>query len=129
MSRSAFSAMAIISLCLAVNVSAAEGWARLKPGMSRVETVTVVGHPLIRTQGRGFEVWIYDGGAEVVCYRGALVAWTAPAVATATEDAHVETPATEQPNDPAKSPDAANPRKKIHRVYDKFPAFRTEIRL
>jgi hypothetical protein len=62
----------------AVSSHAAEGWAQLKSGMSRADTATALGDPLLRNIGRGFEVWLYDGGAEVLCFQGMVVAWTAP---------------------------------------------------
>ena len=46
--------------------------------MNRLETASILGTPLFKNTGRGFELWIYDSGAEVVCYRGMVVAWTAP---------------------------------------------------
>jgi hypothetical protein len=46
--------------------------------MSRADTATALGDPLLRNIGRGFEVWLYDGGAEVLCFQGMVVAWTAP---------------------------------------------------
>jgi hypothetical protein len=57
---------------------AAEGWSVMKAGMNRVETTTALGDPLIRNIARGFEVWLYDGGAEVLCFQERVVAWTAP---------------------------------------------------
>lgn len=58
---------------------ATEGWSLLKSGMNRAETATTLGDPLLKNIGRGFEVWLYDGGAEVLCLHGVVVAWTAPA--------------------------------------------------
>src|SRR5512141_1565394 len=65
-------------LLLATSVEAADGWSRLRPGMTRGETMTVLGSPVLKTNGHGFELWLYDGGAEVVCYRGVVLGWTAP---------------------------------------------------
>lgn len=56
----------------------AEGWTRLKAGMASKEMAALLGAPLIKSGGRQFEVWIYDAGAEVVCFRGSVVAWTSP---------------------------------------------------
>jgi hypothetical protein len=49
--------------------------------MSANRTVALLGAPVMRNHGHGFETWIYDHGAEVVIYAGlTLVGWTAPAV-------------------------------------------------
>ena len=64
--------------CLPVLAGGAERWADVKPGMSADETTTALGRPLIRNGGKGFELWIYDQGAEVVFY-GGVIAWTVPA--------------------------------------------------
>lgn len=53
-------------------------WGAIKAGLTRVETLAAVGEPLMRSAGREFELWIYDRGAEIVCFRGRIVAWTAP---------------------------------------------------
>lgn len=60
---------------------AAEGWERLKLGMTSDEALAAIGTPLMRSAGKGFEIWIYDQQAEVVFYGGPLVAWTSPATA------------------------------------------------
>ena len=70
-------AFAVALLC-STGVRADEGWGQLKAGMTRVDAVSTLGTPLFKNMGRGFELWIYDRGAEVVCYRGTLVAWTVP---------------------------------------------------
>ncbi|HEY8994253.1 MAG TPA: hypothetical protein VIM71_06315, partial [Lacunisphaera sp.] len=63
-------------------------WARLKIGMSAKETVSLLGDPVFRRQGRGFQTWTYDDGAEVlIC--GLVVGWTAPR-STTTLIAHTE---------------------------------------
>jgi len=66
-------------LCAGDAEASSEGWLQLKAGMNRVETASALGAPLFKNLGRGFELWIYDGGAEVVCFQGAVVAWTPPA--------------------------------------------------
>lgn len=68
-----------LSLLCSTAMSAADKWAGLKAGMSRGEAMTVLGTELVASSGRGFEVAIYDGQAEVVYLRGQVVAWTAPA--------------------------------------------------
>src|SRR5687768_11729906 len=62
----------------ATNVTGAEGWSVLKSGMNQSDTVSALGDPLLKNVARGFEVWLYDGGAEVLCFMGVVVAWTAP---------------------------------------------------
>ncbi|MEO6004124.1 MAG: hypothetical protein ABIZ04_10650 [Opitutus sp.] len=71
-------AFAAALLCSSGVGKAEEGWGQLKAGMTRVDAVSTLGTPLFKNLGRGFELWIYDRGAEVVCFRGTLVAWTAP---------------------------------------------------
>jgi hypothetical protein len=54
-----------------------EGWAQLKIGMAETEAVAALGEPLMRLNGKGFEVWIYDNRAEALFY-GCLIGWTSP---------------------------------------------------
>ena len=82
MTRNFFQLSALLGLLVSVPVPGADGWARLKPGMTTEEAEAALGAPLIRNEGRGFELWIYDSRAEVVFY-GGIVAWTAPASAPA----------------------------------------------
>jgi hypothetical protein len=68
----------ILSLLLLSSLSAEPlPWAQLKIGMSAEELVDVLGEPVFRRQGRGFETWTYDHGAEVLVY-GIVVGWTSP---------------------------------------------------
>ena len=69
----------ITALLFTSGVSAADKWSSLKAGMTRSEAMSVLGTELVASRGRGFEVAIYDGQAEVVYLRGQVVAWTAPA--------------------------------------------------
>ena len=69
----------ITALLFSSGVSAADKWTSLKAGMTRSEATSVLGTELVASRGRGFEVAIYDGQAEVVYLRGQVVAWTAPA--------------------------------------------------
>jgi len=71
-------AVVLLSLSLGGGAKAESGWTQLKAGMNYKETVAALGQPLLRSKGREFELWIYDRGAEVVCFRGSVVAWTAP---------------------------------------------------
>lgn len=69
--------LAAFALC-GVDASGAEGWSVLRYGMNRSDTAIALGDPLLKNVSRGFEVWLYDGGAEVLCFMGLVVAWTAP---------------------------------------------------
>jgi hypothetical protein len=66
------------ALLLTGSTKATEGWSVMKSGMSPAETATALGDPLFKNISRGFEVWLYDSGAEVLCFQGTVVAWTAP---------------------------------------------------
>lgn len=55
-----------------------DAWGRMRTGMTAFDTATLLGAPLIRTTGHGFDMWIYDSCAEVLFYRGPVIAWTAP---------------------------------------------------
>lgn len=72
----------LISLLLLAPLSAEPmPWAQLKVGMAAGEILSLLGDPVLRSKGHGFETWTYDDGAEVVIY-GLLVGWTTPASAT-----------------------------------------------
>lgn len=58
--------------------------------MSKDETAAVLGRPLLRTAGKGFELWIYNHGAEVVFYAGPVFAWTAPTPIPTAAPAHAK---------------------------------------
>lgn len=58
--------------------AADEPWSKLKPGMTPAETARALGTSLFSSRGRGFEIGIYEGKAEVVFLRDQLVAWTGP---------------------------------------------------
>ena len=63
-------------------VRGANVWDHLKIGMTAEETAAVIGEPLFRSAGSGFELWIYDHHAEVVFF-GSLIGWTTPAAGQA----------------------------------------------
>ena len=56
----------------------AEEWSRLKLGMTTDDASEVLGPPLLKTSGHGFELWIYDHNAEALFYGGPLVGWRTP---------------------------------------------------
>jgi hypothetical protein len=62
-------------------------WGKLCSGMSQREIAAMLGQPLLRTHSRGFEVWIYNSGGEVLFFRGPVFAWTAP-VPQAGDESH-----------------------------------------
>jgi len=57
----------------------AADWSRLKTGITPTEAAEAVGKPLIRTYGRGFQVWIYDGAGEIIFGGGPVLGWSEPA--------------------------------------------------
>ena len=75
--------LAILLACLVLLTSAfgstALGWNRLKPGMTPAEVSAAIGNPLLRSEGRGFILWIYDHQSEVIFHGGTVMGWTAPA--------------------------------------------------
>lgn len=57
----------------------AEGdWTQLKAGMTLAQVFGILGEPLIKSQSRGYDLWIYDAGAETIASGGKLIGWTAP---------------------------------------------------
>jgi hypothetical protein len=73
----------LVAMLFPVAADAAGDWSQLKPGMTREETTAVLGAELMASRGRGFDVAIYDGRAEVLYLNGQVVAWTAPAASEA----------------------------------------------
>lgn len=73
--------LVLLSLLLTVSATAGQNpWTQLKVGLSVQRTATLLGEPVLRNHGHGFETWTYDHGAEVIIYAGAtLVGWTVPA--------------------------------------------------
>src|SRR4051812_5474205 len=79
MSRTMFKALVLVTMLLApAGAAEADGWSRLRAGMTPRETLAALGEPLLRVSGKGFHVWTYDNRAEVVFFAGPVVAWTAP---------------------------------------------------
>lgn len=75
------SRLLVVALALAVPaLRGDDAWARMKLGMTSDETAVALGRPLLRSSGKGFEVWTYDNGAQALFY-GSLVGWTAPGTA------------------------------------------------
>ena len=72
-----FTTLAVLFVVLAGSARAASAWTQLKLGMTAEQAVAIVGEPLQRSAGQGFEIWTYDDRAELLFY-GPLVGWTAP---------------------------------------------------
>lgn len=72
-----FTALSVLFVLLAGSARAASAWAQLKLGMTAEQAVAIVGEPLQRSAGQGFEIWTYDDRAELLFY-GPLVGWSAP---------------------------------------------------
>ncbi|RXK56136.1 hypothetical protein ESB00_09755 [Oleiharenicola lentus] len=69
-----------LGICLGAPEGSAADWSRLKAGLSVEETEAALGRPLIRTYGRGYQVWIYDGRGEVIFSEGpGAMGWSLPA--------------------------------------------------
>jgi hypothetical protein len=73
----------LVAVLFPVAAAAAGDWSQLKAGMTRDETTAVLGSELMASRGRGFDLAIYDGRAEVLYLNGQVVAWTAPAASEA----------------------------------------------
>ncbi len=70
----------LLVLSLGVPLWGAPDWSRVKAGLSVEEAEDALGRPLIRTYGRGFQVWIYDGRGEVIFADGpGALGWSIPA--------------------------------------------------
>lgn len=82
MSRILLFLFTLLSLGSSIPALGADGWGQLKLGMTAEDAEAVLGAPLIRNQGKGFEKWVYDGRAEVLFY-GGVIAWTAPGATSA----------------------------------------------
>ncbi|HEY8994043.1 MAG TPA: hypothetical protein VIM71_05240 [Lacunisphaera sp.] len=63
---------------LSSSLFGAADWSRVKAGITAAQTAEALGKPLIRTYGRGFEVWIYDSCGEVVFGGGPALGWSMP---------------------------------------------------
>ncbi|HEX2860750.1 MAG TPA: hypothetical protein VHN79_03880 [Lacunisphaera sp.] len=70
--------VAVVLTCLPAVLASGADWTRIKDGVTPEQTTEALGKPLIRTYGRGFEVWIYDGRGEVVFGGGPALGWTVP---------------------------------------------------
>jgi hypothetical protein len=102
-----------------------DGWSQLKRGMMPGETAAALGAPLIRSASRGFELWIYDGHAEVVFFAGPVIAWTAPRGSVAA-DVHQSDPSV-QPRSEQVAPSQKNaaPRRNSNSDgYEPLPVYR-----
>lgn len=87
MPGTSFLRLLVVCLALPLAGRAADGWERMKPGMTHAEVTAVLGEPLISSVARGFVIATYDRQAEVVILQGKVVAWTAPAGSAGTTSA------------------------------------------
>lgn len=70
----------LLGLSLGAPLWGARDWSRIKAGLTVEEAENALGQPLIRTYGRGFQVWIYDGRGEVIFGEGpGALGWSIPA--------------------------------------------------
>ena len=69
----------LLGLLIPVLSQGAADWTKMKTGITPTEAAEAVGKPLIRTYGRGFQVWIYDGCGEIIFGGGPALGWTQPA--------------------------------------------------
>jgi hypothetical protein len=68
----------VILVGLTAPLFGAADWSRIKTGVTTAQATEALGKPLIRTYGRGFEVWIYDGCGEVIFAGGPALGWSVP---------------------------------------------------
>ena len=85
MSRSTLTLLAFLTLLSPAAASGMPGWSNLKLGMSPLQTASALSVPVLRSAGKGFDVWIYDNRSEVVFFGGSVIGWTAPVVDPAAE--------------------------------------------
>ena len=69
-------------LLTSLSGSPALGWGSLRSGMTQAEVSAAIGIPILKSEGHGFNIWIYDHKSEVVFHRGTVMGWTAPAPAS-----------------------------------------------
>lgn len=72
------SVLTVCALLLPLASQGAGDWTKVKSGITPLEAAEALGQPLIRTHGRGFQVWIYDGQGEIVFAGGPALGWTTP---------------------------------------------------
>ncbi len=53
-------------------------WSKVRTGITAATAAEALGRPLIRTYGRGIEVWIYDGCGEIMFAGGPALGWSLP---------------------------------------------------
>ncbi len=70
---------ALLLAGLSLPLTGSADWTCMREGITLEETTEALGQPLIRTYGRGFEVWIYDGRGEVIFAGGdRALGWSVP---------------------------------------------------
>lgn len=76
MSRLTRCLLLLLGLMVPVLSRGAADWAKMKTGITPTQAAEALGQPLIRTYGRGFQVWIYDGFGEIIFGGGPALGWT-----------------------------------------------------
>jgi hypothetical protein len=79
MSRLTRCLLLLLGLIAPVLGRSAADWSKVKTGITPTEAADILGPPLIRTYGRGFQMWIYDGCGEIIFGGGPAMGWTQPA--------------------------------------------------
>jgi hypothetical protein len=79
MSRLTRCLLCLLALSVSVLARGAADWSKVKTGITPAEAADALGTPLIRTYGRGFQMWIYDGCGEIIFAGGPAMGWTRPA--------------------------------------------------
>lgn len=79
MSRFSSTLRVLLLTSLSLPLTGSADWTCLREGITTAETAEALGQPLIRTYGRGFEVWIYDSRGEVIFAGGdRALGWSLP---------------------------------------------------
>ncbi len=78
MPRQVLLSLALLCLLAPASSRGASDWTKIKAGITPFQAADVLGPPLIRTYGRGFQVWIYDSRGEIVFAGGPAMGWTPP---------------------------------------------------
>ena len=117
--------LALIAAPAVFGAGGVNGWTRLKLGMMPVETAATLGDPLIRSASKGFELWIYDGKAEVLFFAGPVVAWTPPSGARAIEEQIADPVPAVRPSIVVPPPRSTAPvRNQGGATFDQLPVYR-----
>ena len=109
----------VLAILVAGSARAASPWDNLKAGMSSGDVRAQLGEPLLRSAGRGFEIWIYDARTEVVWLRGAVIAWTPPGGRAMGVGSQIDLAGVVEQAKPKPAPPAYVPRAEINAGYER----------